>query len=73
MNWRKIREMSTICTQIKEIRKRGIMMLSIINEIKEIISYCEEVQKSQESTYTKECAKIVAYDQIKEIVEEREE
>jgi hypothetical protein len=23
MNWRKIREMSTICTQIKEIRKRG--------------------------------------------------
>lgn len=46
-------------------------MADIIDEIKEIISFCEEVQKSQESTYTKKCAKIVAYDDIKEIVEGR--
>lgn len=39
-----------------------------MEEIKEIIEDCEIVQESQESAYTKEQARLSAYERIKEIV-----
>lgn len=36
-------------------------------EIKEIIKECEELQNSSESVYTKEQAKLSAYNSIKEL------
>jgi len=36
--------------------------------IKTIIEMCEEIQDSNESAYTKECAKLTAYDHIKRII-----
>lgn len=38
-------------------------------EIKEIIKECEELQDSSESSYTKEQAKINAYNSIKELLD----
>ena len=38
-------------------------------QITEIIMECEEIQHSEESSYTKEQAKVSAYEQIKELVE----
>lgn len=38
-------------------------------EIKEIIKECEELQESNESSYTKEQAKISAYNSIKELLD----
>ena len=38
-------------------------------QITEIIMECEEIQKSGESAYTKEQAKVSAYEQIKELAE----
>ena len=40
----------------------------MIEEIKEIIEACEDIQESQESAYTKEQARLSAYSRIKEIV-----
>ena len=40
----------------------------MIDEIKQIIKDCESVQESQESAYTKEQARLWAYERIKEIV-----
>ena len=40
-------------------------------QITEIIMECEEIQHSEESAYTKEKAKVSAYEQIKELVEVR--
>lgn len=47
-------------------------MADIIDKIKEIISFCEEIQNSNDSVYTKNCAKQTAYDHIKNIIEEWE-
>lgn len=38
-------------------------------EIKEIIKECEEIQDSEESGYTKEQAKLSAYNSIKELLD----
>lgn len=38
-------------------------------EIEKIINDCEEIQKSGESTYTKEQAKLSAYNNIKELLD----
>lgn len=38
-------------------------------QITEIIMECEEIQHSEESAYTKEQAKVSAYEQIKELAE----
>ena len=37
-------------------------------EIKRIIAECESVQDSNESGYTKECARLRAYDDIKAVM-----
>lgn len=42
--------------------------MTLFDEINEIVGNCEEVQKSNESAYTKEQAKLSAYDQIAEIL-----
>ena len=39
-----------------------------INEIIQIITDCETVQASYESDYTKEMAKMHAYDAIREVI-----
>ena len=39
-----------------------------IDRILAIIADCEDIQKSNESVYTKQVAKISAYDDIKEIL-----
>ena len=36
--------------------------------IKTIVEMCEEIQSSKESAYTKDCAKMTAYDHIKRII-----
>ena len=36
--------------------------------IKTIVEMCEEIQASNESAYTKDCAKLTAYDHIKRII-----
>jgi len=45
----------------------------VIEEIKEIIEDCESVQESQESAYTKEQARLSAYDRIKEVLKQLQE
>ena len=44
-------------------------MQIIINQIKLIIKNCNEVQESNESKWTKTCARLSAYDEIKELLE----
>ena len=39
-----------------------------MQNIKTIVEMCEEIQKSNDSAYTKECARLTAYDHIKRIV-----
>lgn len=39
----------------------------ILEEIMRIIQECEDIQESHESSYTKEQAKVSAYNQIKEL------
>lgn len=41
---------------------------NILEDIKIIISGCEEVQNSLESAYTKEKAKLSAYEEILELI-----
>lgn len=38
-------------------------------QIADILAECEEIQHSEESAYTKEQAKVSAYEQIKELAE----
>lgn len=40
----------------------------MIERIKQIIEDCEEIQKSNESDYTKQCARLSAYEEIKKIM-----
>ena len=42
--------------------------MNIFEEVRTIISDCEDIQKSNESQYTKEQAKISAYDDIIKIL-----
>lgn len=45
----------------------------MMDRIIEIIADCDSIQESGESAYTKEQAKITAYDEIREIVRESED
>ncbi|MBR4377334.1 MAG: hypothetical protein IKP50_00390 [Bacilli bacterium] len=45
----------------------------ILEEIMKIIQDCEDIQESHESAYTKEQAKIHAYEEIKELTIVRKE
>lgn len=45
----------------------GFALRGRLEQIGKIIDDCEEIQKSQESSYTKEQAKITAYNEIKEL------
>lgn len=44
------------------------MRTELIDRINEIVEDCEEIQRSNESQYTKEQAKISAYDEIAEVL-----
>lgn len=48
-------------TITEEVKFNAHLIATIINE-------CEEVQKSDESQHTKECAKITAYEHIIELI-----
>lgn len=56
-----------------EIKKDNIAniseLLALLGKVNDIIQDAEDVQKSRESEYTKECAKLEAYDRIKEELE----
>ena len=56
-----------------EIKKDHIAnisnLLALLGKVNDIIQDAEDVQKSRESEYTKECAKLEAYDRIKEELE----
>lgn len=41
---------------------------NILEDIMQIIQDCEDIQESNESSYTKEQAKISAYNEIKELI-----
>lgn len=41
--------------------------MNILEEIMRIIQNCEDIQESHESSYTKQQAKITAYEEIKEL------
>lgn len=43
-------------------------MTDIEKRIYDIVRAAEDVERSRESTYTKDCAKISAYGDIKEII-----
>lgn len=40
----------------------------IIEKINEIVENCEEIQDTNESDYTKRCAKLTAYNDIAELL-----
>lgn len=44
-------------------------LLALLGKVNDIIQDAEDVQKSRESEYTKECARLDAYDRIKEELE----
>lgn len=52
---------------INDIMTQGIILRGRLEQIGKILDDCEEIQKSQESSYTKEQAKITAYNEIKEL------
>lgn len=56
-----------------EIKKDHIAnvsnLLALLGKVNDIIQDAEDVQKSRESEYTKECARLEAYDRIKEELE----
>jgi hypothetical protein len=56
-----------------EIKKDHIAnvseLLALLGKVNDIIQDAEDVQKSRESEYTKECAKLEAYDRIREELE----
>ena len=52
---------------INDIMAQGIILRGRLEQIGKILDDCEEIQKSQESSYTKEQAKITAYNEIKEL------
>lgn len=55
---------------VEELIKSGKIYDFQIQEVLEIISNCEDIQESNESRYTKEQAKISAYEDIKEALRE---
>ena len=52
---------------INDIMAQGIILRGRLERIGKIIDDCEEVQRSQESAYTKQQAKLTAYKDIKEL------
>ena len=44
-------------------------LLALLGKVNDIIQDAEDILKSRESEYTKECAKLEAYDRIKEELE----
>lgn len=56
-----------------EIKKDHIAniseLLALLGKVNDIIQDAEDIQKSRESEYTKECARLEAYDRIKEELE----
>ena len=56
-----------------EIKKDHIAniseLLALLGKVNDIIKDAEDILKSRESEYTKECAKLEAYDRIKEELE----
>lgn len=49
-------------------KQRADDLTIILNQIKLLIRDCEEVQNSNESKWTKKCAKLNAYNEIKELL-----
>lgn len=49
-------------------KKRADDLTIITNQIKLIIRDCDAVQNSNESAWTKTCARLSAYDEIKELL-----
>lgn len=44
-------------------------LLALLGRVNDIVQDSEDIQKSKESEYTKECARLDAYDRIKEELE----
>ena len=53
----------------KFMNERILPMKQRQQEIKRIIAECEDVQESNESRYTKKCARLRAYERIREVMD----
>ena len=58
---------------LEEKRGTGMMTGNILEDIKTIVTECEEYQHSKESSYSKEHEIICAYELIRELITPRED